>query len=253
MFVEYCKHSNARLMKRLFTLILGLALASTGFSQLSLSETVINLDLGAYLDYEEVFLTNNGSETIEFAIGLDVRCYDPADGMQLQLCFGDQCFEFTNQDDTWGETSETPLVTLAPGETTGQISIHQFFVGTVGSEWTVIFFDRNNPDTSVELEVLVDVCDQANSVSEIAPATFETGKAYPSPANASVSIPYTTNVSNASMVLTDLVGSQVKQVTLDGNSGEVRMEVSDLPNGVYFYRILGDGERSAVRSLVVSH
>lgn len=241
-------------MKRIFTLCLGMALAATGFTQdFSLTENVVNLDLGAYLDYDEIFLQNNGTETVEFAISLDVRCYDPTDGMQLQLCFGDQCFEFTNEDDSWGEESSTPLVTLAPGESTGQISIHQFFVGTIGSEWVINYFDRNNPDNGVSMEVFVDVCDQANSVGEIAPSSLETGKAYPSPANASVSIPYQTNVANARMILTDLVGNQVKNVVLDDQSGEVRMEVSDLPNGVYFYRVLGDGERSAVRSLVVSH
>lgn len=222
-------------------------------AQLTLSQSSLNLDSGQYLDYGEMSVTNTGADPVELAIGVDVRCYDEMDAMALQVCIGEVCFDFVNIDTLLGVVNITPVLELAGGETTDLISLHQFFADDYGSEWVLTFFDRENPEDNVELELFVGVCDQANSIEQIAVQTVELGRAYPSPANTRVTIPFANRSSESSLVLTDLVGNQVKQVMLEQESGEISLEVSDLPNGVYFYRIQTKAQRSAVRSLVVSH
>lgn len=240
-------------MNKILLAASALLFSSISWGQFALSQSTLDLEIGEALDYQEITLTNNGTDSAEMAVALDVRCYDEMDGMQLQVCLGEVCFDFVNVDTLLGVVNAVPVLHLAPGESSGFISLHQFFGNVYGSEWLLTFFDRDNPDDSVDLEVYVDVCDQANAIEAYSSSPLELGRAYPSPANARVKIPYTTGLSEARLVLTDLLGHQVKQVALEEKSGEIALDMSEVPNGVYFYSIVGDGMRSAVRSLVISH
>lgn len=239
-------------MKHIFTLIAVVLVAGGAAAQsLSLTQNSLDLDLGAYLDYDEIFITNEGSETIEVACSVDVACYDPTDALKIQICLGAQCFEPVNTDTSWEGTEASPLLVLAPGETSGAISIHQFAVGTIGSEWVITFYDRNNSADGVDLDLQIDVCDQANNIADV-PA-LQASPAYPNPANTTVNIDFNVTASPVHLQLFDLVGNVVKDVTLETAQGTVKLDVSDLNNGVYLYNLEVNGHRSEVKSLVVSH
>lgn len=239
-------------MKHIFTLIAVVLVAGGAAAQsLSLTQNSLDLDLGAYLDYDEIFITNEGSETIEVACSVDVACYDPTDALKIQICLGAQCFEPVNTDTSWEGTEASPLLVLAPGETSGAISIHQFAVGTIGSEWVITFYDRNNSADGVDLDLQIDVCDQANNIADV-PA-LQASPAYPNPANTTVNIDFNVTASPVHLQLFDLVGNVVKDVTLETAQGTVKLDVSDLNNGVYLYNLEVTGHRSEVKSLVVSH
>jgi hypothetical protein len=225
--------------------------ASASAQSLSLSQSLLELDLGEYLDYDELTMTNNGTSEIELGVSVDVACYDPTDALKIQICIGPQCFEPVNADQSWEGTETSPLLTIAPGETSGELSIHQFSYGTIGSEWVITFYDRNNPSDSVDLILHIDVCDQANSVAEV--PELNVSAAYPNPASNEVRFDFDVNASPVNLKLFDLVGNAVKDVTLEAAQGTAKVDVSDLKNGVYFYSLTTGEHRSEVKSLVVSH
>ena len=225
-------------MKHIFTLIAIVLVAGGAAAQsLSLTQNSLDLDLGAYLDYDEIFITNDGSAS--------------NDALLIQICLGAQCFEPVNTDSFWEGSETSPLLVLAPGETSGAISIHQFAVGTIGSEWVITFYDRNNSTDGVDLDLQIDVCDQANNIADV-PA-LKASSAYPNPANNIVNIDFNVTASPVHLQLFDLVGNIVKDVTIEAAQGTAKLDVSDLNNGVYLYNLEVNGHRSEVKSLVVSH
>ena len=89
----------------------------------------------------------------------------------------------------------------------------------------------------------------------------------PNPANAEVSVRYQlpgasdgsgswlpgTASINTSFQLLDTRGIPVKEIPLTSSSGTVKLNVSDLPSGVYLYRIAGSFGTTSVKKLVVAH
>lgn len=238
-------------MKKIYaSFVLVLAAAMAIGQNLTLSQNTVDLAIGEYIDYQEIFITNNGQANIEVAVALNTVCYDPTDGLKLQVCLGAQCFEPVNVNSSWGESSNTPVLELAPGESSGLISVHQFFTGTMGSEWELTFFDRNNPSDDVVMTLTVGTCAVTN-VSDL--PTLETLGVYPNPAQDFVQVSYSVSTQPASLIIFDLVGNTVVQEQLENNVGKTRIDVSGLNNGVYFYRLVAGAHESAVKSLVVSH
>lgn len=237
-------------MKQFSAFLFALICASGLSAQsLTLSQYTLDMEIGDVLDYEELFITNTGDADIELGVALDVDCYEDGDGLKMQICIGPQCFEPVNTDSEWEGTETSPLLTITPGEVSGALSIHQFFTGTAGSQWTITFYDRNNPGDMVDLVVNIGVC--ANNISEV-PA-LSASAAYPNPASASVNIDFDVTTSPALLQVFDLVGNVVKVITLENAQGTAKVDVSDLNNGVYFYSLSAGQFRSEVKSLVVSH
>ena len=103
----------------------------------------------------------------------------------------------------------------------------------------------------VDLDLQIDVCDQANNIADV-PA-LQASSAYPNPANTTVNIDFNVTASPVHLQLFDLVGNVAKDVTLEAAQGTAKLDVSDLNNGVYLYNLEVNGYRSEVKSLVVSH
>ena len=82
------------------------------------------------------------------------------------------------------------------------------------------------------------------------------GKAYPNPANTSITIPVFSNGhGDIDLSLYDLTGKKVKDIYKGNVSGnrEFSFEVDDLDNGIYFYKIAtGDGHK-AVNKISIQH
>ena len=56
---------------------------------------------------------------------------------------------------------------------------------------------------------------------------------------------------SARLVITNLVGSKVAVHSLNGTSGKVRMDISNLDSGIYFYSIEADGKIVSTKKLIV--
>ena len=64
-------------------------------------------------------------------------------------------------------------------------------------------------------------------------------KIYPNPATTNVEVSYTLpeGMTNATLVMTNTLGVNVKTVQLDGNNGKTTLSLEELPSGIYFYTI----------------
>jgi len=78
--------------------------------------------------------------------------------------------------------------------------------------------------------------------------------AYPNPANTVVTLDYDLkSVNGAKLVVYDLLGSVVKNVEVNDAIGKLKINVSDLDEGVYFYSLLVKNENVTTQKLVVKH
>jgi hypothetical protein len=64
---------------------------------------------------------------------------------------------------------------------------------------------------------------------------------------------FDSNTGRCCFHLLDLRGIQVKEIPLTSSAGIIKFNVTDLPSGVYLYRISGSFGTTAVKKLVVAH
>lgn len=222
----------------------------TGFvaaQSLELSQTELNLAIGEVLDYGDITATNISDETITVAVSLEKRCYNAADGLNMQLCWGDLCYPPTNEDYVAYEVEAT-LVTLSAGESTGLLSIHQFFTETYGSNWRIYFYDLNNHEDKTFLDVYVGTClpeDEVVSVADVAEA--DDFSISPNPASDVCYI--NCGVSNEQIVIRDLTGRVIERIQTTGNRQPV--QVADYQDGIYLVSLWSGGQIVQTQRLLV--
>ena len=83
---------------------------------------------------------------------------------------------------------------------------------------------------------------------------YSISNAFPNPANISVSMKYdiTEFSHKGQIVIYDMLGKAVKEITLSDKKGTAKINVYDLSAGVYFYSFLVDGKAVSTKKLVVS-
>lgn len=155
------------------------------------------------------------------------------------MCYGPNTF-----------VSPTP-VTLEAGASTedGFFSGHYMHQGNMGTSMVqYVFYDEANPNDSAFVTVkytpgFVGIDNNfENTISNI----------YPNPATDVSRIDFNLYFNNnASIVISDLTGSSVKEIILNSNSGTALIDVNDLFSGVYFYTIITDNKVIKTGKLVV--
>lgn len=118
---------------------------------------------------------------------------------------------------------------------------------------TYVFFDANNRNDSVAVKVEFNA--SPASIGDDLLKQVKFSEAYPNPAINTVKVDYSipAAVSKSSIVITNMLGAEVKEITLDEHSGTARIEVSGLLNGIYFYSLLADDKLVLTRKFVVKH
>lgn len=119
------------------------------------------------------------------------------------------------------------------------------------SEIMYVFFDMDNTSDSVAVKVEYNASPAGISDDLISLVKFS--GAYPNPAINVVYVDYTIpeSVNKASVVITNMLGSKVKEVNLGDRSGKARIAVTDLINGIYFYSLVADDQLLLTRKFVV--
>lgn len=91
----------------------------------------------------------------------------------------------------------------------------------------------DNQDQSTIEDITNITLSTDNSISE----DFSMGNAYPNPAITYTNIPYSLGFNQpADLILMSITGKVVKRYTIEG-SGSQRIDISDLPQGIYFYAV----------------
>lgn len=113
-----------------------------------------------------------------------------------------------------------------------------------------VFFDSNQPNDSVA--VTVEFNASPASVGDLA-KSVKFSEAYPNPATSVVNVDYTltAGISRASVVITNMLGSRVKEIALTEQSGRLQIPVYELVNGIYFYSLVANQQVILTRKFVV--
>ena len=216
--------------------------------QIILNGATIGLDSTLYdltVDvYTELNLKNiSGSSNDYKVLKLTKKLKAP---QEATFCFAGGCFPV---DDTLSPTT----LTLGPGEIDNEFSAHIYPQATSGSSLVYYkFFNIKNLNDTVSVYVQTEIWQLG--INDQAGATAELGVAYPNPANEQLTVGYTmSGAETARLVLQNVLGTAVREESLSGGSGKIRMNVSDLPEGLYFYSLYANGKSVSTRKVVVKH
>jgi len=122
-------------------------------------------------------------------------------------------------------------------------------IGTSVVKFT--FYNIDNP--SVNVSVVVKFWASPESIAEDAMKGGSISDIYPNPATNYVNLDLnlTPSVKQAKVRVINLLGSVVKEVEIEKGSNQLRLDISDLDNGVYFYSVLINGDTYKTKKLVV--
>ena len=147
--------------------------------------------------------------------------------------------------------SPDPL-TIA-GNTTNESDFSGHYLPSGMSGMSVIryvFFDQRNPDDSVCFNTNF----QAYPLGISGLSGTNALAAYPNPASGKVTVAFSGMESaSGTVVIRNLLGERVKEITVSGTSGKVTFDATDLNSGIYFYSLVVNGNAVATKKLVVRH
>jgi len=201
-------------------------------------------DPAAETIYAYINITNNSAVAKSVSVKKVIH-----EGDTLPLSKNTFCWVVCYPDTTY--ISLYPL-TIQPGQTSEGFSGDYSPKGIPGiSKIMYVFFDVDNRNDSVA--VVVEFNASPASVGDDLISLVKFSDAYPNPAINTVNVDYTIpeSVNEATIAITNMLGSKVKEVTLSNLSGKVQIPVFDLINGIYFYSLMADDQLILTRKFVV--
>ena len=125
-------------------------------------------------------------------------------------------------------------------------------LGIIGvSRIMYTFFVDETPTDSVAVVVEFKASPTAIGEELLKQVTFS--NAYPNPAARQVSFDYKlpAEISQAQISICNILGAQVKNITLATSENSVRIPVFDLQEGVYFYSLKADGQNLVTGKMII--
>ena len=115
------------------------------------------------------------------------------------------------------------------------------------------FLDSTNVNDSVCFVVNYITC--GLGVDDQPGPGIEISGAYPNPSDKYTFINYTFTefVANSSVVVIDMMGSEVISIPVPDREGKIRIDTQYLPDGIYFYSFLLNGKPHYTKKLIVRH
>ena len=114
------------------------------------------------------------------------------------------------------------------------------------------FFNIDNLNDTVSIYVQTEIWHLG--INESLNATTELGLAYPNPACDMLTIRYVLRgAGTARLALQNVLGTVIREETVDNGSGTIKMNVSDLPQGLYFYSLYVNGKSVSTKKVIVKH
>jgi len=164
------------------------------------------------------------------------------------FCWGSLCYGPTV------DTSANYLFIQANGQTSDEEMLTADYTpqGNIGMavvKYTA--FNKDFPDTKGS--VVIKYWTSPEGIQEDAMKGGSISDAYPNPASNFITLDYqlTSKVSTASIKIFNVLGSTVKKADLVNNNGKLKMNVSDLDNGIYFYSVFINGEIYTSKKLII--
>lgn len=172
---------------------------------------------------------------------------DIIDGTMSQICWAGLCYS------PMVDTSVLSQVVVAGGSSSDEdFSGHYLPNGHMGTsiiEFT--FYNVDNPTEFVSVNVYFVI--EYAGIAEDAMHGGSISEIYPNPATNYVNLDFdlTPSVKQAKVRVINLLGSVVKEVEIEKSTNQLKLDVSDLDNGVYFYSVIINGDTYKTKKLVV--
>jgi hypothetical protein len=245
-------------MKKLI-LLLSIGSISPSFSQeirifngtTDVTGTTINKTIEAnHDDYEMAFRVYNGTDhqkTIRYN-----RLSQTQMGAGYYVLFGiDNLITVPSNDNLWPNFAFYPITMDAKSFLPGYGLTSYFITGPVCQDHFITYklFDINMPNDTSTITIHY-TC--TTSIHEF--GTGIVADAYPNPATTQVTIDYvlTASPKNAKIVVYDLLGKVLKEVSIENKEGKAFIDVSNLQAGVYFYTFVTDSKTSKPGKIVIA-
>lgn len=190
-------------------------------------------------------VTNNAEAAIDVKVRKVIN-YEVPESMNT-FCWGGLCFSPT--------TIVSPnFLTVEAGATTTFEDFSGDYqpLGTSGiSSITYEFF--NAADSSDFAGAIVFYATTVG-INENILDNVELSNAYPNPANTFTTFDFDLNgIDNGRLMIYNLLGSIVKEINITDNFGSVKVNTSDLEEGIYFYSMVIENESLKTHKLVIKH
>lgn len=232
-------------MKKIYLILATLCIVFQSYAQTSSSFSISNVYITgdpAFLLQGHATITNNGSSAKDVAVTRTVNNLFP--GHVGYFCWF-QCYP-----PNIGTSPD--FINIPAG---GNINLFQADIETNAlsgvSYNTYCFYDANNISDSVCVNF---VFDATTGINEIVTNRNYISKPYPNPAtdNASFFV-NTVKGAKARLKLFNMLGTEVKDLAIgDNTKSAVKLNVSDLSSGVYFYSLFINGKSMTSGKLMVS-
>ncbi|MFM8432323.1 MAG: T9SS type A sorting domain-containing protein [Bacteroidota bacterium] len=169
---------------------------------------------------------------------------DTTPGHNSFYCWGGACFP--------SSTSLAPFsLPLFPSESDTTLEAKVDPRGFSGSSTVkYCFYDSGNPSDSVC--VIYNYNFAPVGIDELG-KNIALSTAVPNPADRLTSISYSGVGLGSRMVITNLLGSTIQEISLKDRQGAIVLATGELPNGIYIYTVWSEGRPVASKRLVVSH
>lgn len=231
-------------MKKVLTALLLLIVASVS-AQHSLTLTTPGANFTGpanILQIGHARIVNTGGGQLDVKVVRTQK--DTALGQESFFCWGGACYPST--------TNESPFaLTMNPGDSDSTLEAKLDPRGNTGTSIiTYCFYDTNNPSDSVCITYTYNFT--GVGVDEI-PVAKALSVASPNPADNFTIISYQSNAKNSKLVITNLLGSVVKEILLTEKQNTIQVPTSDLGTGIYLYSLFTEGKAVASRKLIVNH
>ena len=198
--------------------------------------------------------TNNSSDSDSVLVKRELLSV--LDGVHDQLCWG-LCYA-PNTDPVFISPSG---IRIEAGQSTEDFVFSGHYlsqeydmpIGVIGtSVFKYTFFNANDEDENIVVVVEYDT--SPDGIAEHLMANGFVSEIYPNPATTFANIDYelTPQVKKASLRVINLLGAVVKDVELNKNASNHRLDVSNLTRGVYFYSVIINNEVYKTKKLIVN-
>jgi len=199
-------------------------------------------------DFELVLYANLHNNTDrDMNIKVSRQEISMVEGALSQICWAGLCYSPST------DVSPNYQLVAAGGMSADEdFSGHYLPNGQIGTS-LVEFTFFNMDDQSISVSVVVKFWASPEGIAEDAMQGGSISDIYPNPASNYVNLDFdlTPSVKQAKVRVVNILGSVVKEADIVKGTNQLKLDVSDLNNGVYFYSILINGETYKTKKLVI--
>ncbi|MCF8461676.1 MAG: T9SS type A sorting domain-containing protein [Flavobacteriales bacterium] len=196
-------------------------------------------------------VTNNSSAAIDVLVKFNLISSVPA-GAGHYFCWAVCYAEGAVYDGFQAPANHS--INIGPGASVTNFYADYLPHNSVGiATFEYCFFDENNTSDETCIQITFDT--QNVGVEEVFAATGSAvSESYPNPANREAKINYSlkSDWKAAEITLYSMLGAKVKKMALKEKQGVLKMDVSTLPAGMYFYTLTVDDKNISTKKMLVT-